>query len=117
MERSLPLTGASKCMDDVHVRIVMLWLYEWIYPSICHAISHCLPAIPTSRFSVLSSPETGNTISHSRICLLGENGNGKTTLLKIIMDVLKPTEGMREYICCPDDDDAQILLRVISIDS
>ncbi|KAG1659967.1 hypothetical protein FOA52_010600 [Chlamydomonas sp. UWO 241] len=31
--------------------------------------------------------------SHSRICLLGENGNGKTTLLKLVMDALTPTEG------------------------
>lgn len=31
--------------------------------------------------------------SRSRICLLGENGQGKTTLLKLIMDVLMPSEG------------------------
>jgi ABC-type nitrate/sulfonate/bicarbonate transport system ATPase subunit len=66
--------------------------------SIHRSATPSLSPIPTSRFSVLSSPEIGNTISHSRICLLGENGNGKTTLLKIIMDVLKPTEGMREYM-------------------
>ena len=34
--------------------------------------------------------------SKSRICLLGENGNGKTTLLKLIMDQLTPVEGTSE---------------------
>eukprot|EP00798_Chlamydomonas_sp_ICE-L_P030623 gene30623-35634_t len=37
--------------------------------------------------------------SRSRVCLLGENGNGKTTLLKVIMDQLKPTEG--SVMPCP----------------
>ena len=39
--------------------------------------------------------------SKSRICLLGENGNGKTTLLKLIMDQLTPVEGTSEasYAC------------------
>ena len=31
--------------------------------------------------------------SHSRIVLLGENGNGKTTLVKLIMGILEPTRG------------------------
>lgn len=31
--------------------------------------------------------------SQSRIVLLGENGQGKTTLVKVIMGVLEPTEG------------------------
>lgn len=31
--------------------------------------------------------------SESRICIVGENGQGKTTLLKIIMGVLSPTAG------------------------
>ena len=35
--------------------------------------------------------------SRSRICLLGENGQGKTTLLKLIMDTLMPSEGSGEW--------------------
>ena len=31
--------------------------------------------------------------SQSRIVLLGENGNGKTTLVKLIIGDLRPTEG------------------------
>eukprot|EP00951_Prasinocladus_malaysianus_P002812 scaffold19985_cov17-Prasinocladus_malaysianus.AAC.1 len=31
--------------------------------------------------------------SKSRVCLLGENGTGKTTLVKIILGLLKPTVG------------------------
>jgi len=32
--------------------------------------------------------------SRSRICLLGENGVGKTTLVKVIMGTLQPTKGL-----------------------
>ncbi|CAH1969584.1 unnamed protein product [Acanthoscelides obtectus] len=31
----------------------------------------------------------------SRICIVGDNGAGKTTILKIIMGILSPTSGMR----------------------
>mmetsp|Transcript_8463 Transcript_8463/g.31261 ORF Transcript_8463/g.31261 Transcript_8463/m.31261 type:complete len:272 (+) Transcript_8463:1577-2392(+) len=37
--------------------------------------------------------------SSSRICLLGENGTGKTTLVKLICEALEPTTGIIER--CP----------------
>ena len=41
---------------------------------------------------LFSNVEFGVT-SKSRIVLLGENGNGKTTLVKLMLGDLEPTEG------------------------
>jgi len=42
--------------------------------------------------SLFNNVELG-VMSNSRICLMGENGNGKTTLVKLMLGELSPTEG------------------------
>ncbi|XP_063923644.1 ATP-binding cassette sub-family F member 3-like [Zophobas morio] len=43
---------------------------------------------------IFSNVNLGATMD-SRICIVGDNGAGKTTILKIIMGILSPTAGMR----------------------
>ncbi|XP_021913880.1 ATP-binding cassette sub-family F member 3 isoform X2 [Zootermopsis nevadensis] len=43
---------------------------------------------------IFSNVNLGATLE-SRICIVGDNGTGKTTLLKIIMGILTPTKGIR----------------------
>lgn len=43
---------------------------------------------------IFNNVNLGATLE-SRICIVGENGTGKTTLLKIIMGILTPTKGIR----------------------
>nr|CAH7739535.1 unnamed protein product [Callosobruchus chinensis] len=48
---------------------------------------------PSDRY-IFTDVNLGATMD-SRICIVGDNGAGKTTILKIIMGILSPAQGMR----------------------
>nr|CAI5845574.1 unnamed protein product [Callosobruchus analis] len=66
---------------------------EPLSPPILQLNEVCFRYSPSDRY-IFTDVNLGATMD-SRICIVGDNGAGKTTILKIIMGILSPTQGMR----------------------